>query len=58
MRVKEGSIVPINLFCGHGERRVVVLDGKKKLVCPKCGKTIFVNIAVNSKGDVVHFGVG
>lgn len=57
MGLKEGSIVLINLHCGCCERRVTLIDGLQEIKCPECGKETYVEISVNSKGDVERLNV-
>lgn len=57
MGLKEGSIVPVNLFCGCCEVRVTLLHGKQTIKCPQCGKTTVVVIEINSKDEVRYLKV-
>ena len=34
MGLKEGSVVPVNLFCGHGQVSDVLLHGKQRIKFP------------------------
>jgi len=52
MGLKEGSVFPVNLFCGCDERRITAIHGKQVIKCPQCGKTTVVLIEINSKGEV------
>lgn len=57
MRVKEGSIVPVNLRCGHGQVNVVLLNGVTRVRCTKCGKDTEILIKINENGEVDNFDV-
>lgn len=57
MGLKEGSIIPINLFCGCSERRITILHGKQVIRCPECGKKTVVVIEINSNDEVGHMKV-
>ena len=52
MGMKEGSVIPINLYCGCAERRITVLHGKQVIKCPNCGRKTVVVIEINSKDEV------
>ena len=52
MRLKEGSVVPINLHCGHRQVTVTLLQGTQQIRCPECGESTSVHININSEGEV------
>lgn len=57
MGLKEGSVIPVNLYCGCCEVRVTLLHGKQAIKCPHCGKTTVVVIEINLKDEVSYFKV-
>ena len=51
MNLAEGSVVLIQLQCGHGEKRVMVMEGTQKIDCPKCGRTTDIRFDRKSDGS-------
>ena len=52
MGLKEGSVVPVNLACGHGQISVTLISGHQRVRCAECGQTTYINISTDRDGNV------
>ena len=52
MGLKEGSVMPMTLRCGHQQVMITILHGTQRVACPQCGKTTEISIRINSNDEV------